>query len=337
MALWLVRAGKRGEQEEFALNNRVAVIGWDDLPDLSQVQTREELYNLLEETYPEIQRKAIISWLSQIWPFVREMQQGDLVALPSKRRPVVYFGRVKGPYVYNPNNPEGAKHTRPVEWFKEIPRDRIDRDILYSLGAFMTVCRIQRNNAEERVVRLLEGKSPEKIKNEEKKEGEGYPADLEEYALDLIRQHIARKFKGHRLAYLVEAILQAEGYFTYRSPEGPDGGVDILAGRGPLGFDEPRLAVQVKSGDAPVGGPELNQLRGAMGKLNARVGLFVSWGGFKGAAEKEKAQSFFEIRLWDANDLIQALLANYERLPDDIQAEIPLKRIWILLPGEEEG
>lgn len=96
---------------------------------------------------------------------------------------------------------------------------------------------------------------------------------MEEYALDLIRQHIARKFKGHRLAYLVEAILQAEGYFTYRSPEGPDGGVDILAGRGPLGFDEPRLAVQVKSGDAPVGGPELNQLRGAMGKLNARVGL----------------------------------------------------------------
>ena len=37
MALWLVRAGKRGEQEEFALNNRVAVIGWDDLPDLSQI------------------------------------------------------------------------------------------------------------------------------------------------------------------------------------------------------------------------------------------------------------------------------------------------------------
>ena len=105
MALWLVRAGKRGEQEEFALNNRVAVIGWDDLPDLSQVQTREELYKRLEETYPEVKRKTLLNWLSQIWPFVREMQQGDLVALPSKRRPVVYLGRVKGPYVYNPNNP----------------------------------------------------------------------------------------------------------------------------------------------------------------------------------------------------------------------------------------
>lgn len=72
------------------------------------------------------------------------------------------MGRVKGPYVYNPNNPEGAKHTRPVEWFKEIPRDKIDRDILYSLGASMTVCRIQRNNAEERIVRIIEGKSSEK-------------------------------------------------------------------------------------------------------------------------------------------------------------------------------
>lgn len=92
MALWLVRAGKRGEQEEFALNNRVAVIGWDDLPDLSQVQTREELYKRLEETYPEVKRKTLLNWLSQIWPFVREMQQGDLVALPSSGGPSFIWG-----------------------------------------------------------------------------------------------------------------------------------------------------------------------------------------------------------------------------------------------------
>lgn len=331
MALWLVRAGKHGENEDFALSRKLAVIGWDDLPDLSSLSSKEALLDLLRKTYPDAKPKALINFASQIWPFAHEIKEGDLVALPSKLRAVIYFGRVKGPYRYQPQNPEGAKHTRPVEWFTEVPRDKLDQDLLYSLGAFMTVCRIQRNNAEERIRQVLEGKPPANGNSTEIEP----PTDLEEHALDLIRQHIARKFKGHRLAYLVEAILQAEGYITYRSPEGPDGGVDIVAGRGPLGFDPPRLAVQVKSGDAPIGTQDLNQLRGAMRKFDAQSGLFVAWGGFKGSVNKEKSQAFFEIRLWDANELIQALLATYERLPDDIQAEIPLKRIWILLPQED--
>jgi len=41
-------------------------------------------------------------------------------------------------------------HYRDVDWLaKDIPRDRFDQDILYSLGAFMTVCRINKNNAFE--------------------------------------------------------------------------------------------------------------------------------------------------------------------------------------------
>jgi len=36
MSVWLVRAGKNGEREDFALENGVAVIGWDELPDLAR-------------------------------------------------------------------------------------------------------------------------------------------------------------------------------------------------------------------------------------------------------------------------------------------------------------
>jgi len=59
MALWLVRAGKYGEQESLALEKGLAVIGWGDLPDLSTVETREELYDLLEKTYTEEKRKTL--------------------------------------------------------------------------------------------------------------------------------------------------------------------------------------------------------------------------------------------------------------------------------------
>ncbi|WP_346864991.1 hypothetical protein [Methanocalculus sp. MSAO_Arc2] len=36
MTLWLVRAGRYGEREQLALEKKIAVIGWDDVPDLSQ-------------------------------------------------------------------------------------------------------------------------------------------------------------------------------------------------------------------------------------------------------------------------------------------------------------
>ena len=44
--------------------------------------------------------------------------------------------------------------------------------------------------------------------------------DLEEAGRDQIAQLIAARFKGHGLTRLVEAILKAQGYITYRSPEG---------------------------------------------------------------------------------------------------------------------
>lgn len=68
--------------------------------------------------------------------------------------------------------------------------------------------------------------------------------DLEELARDQIARLIEARFKGHGLTRLVEAILKAQGYTTYRSPEGADGGADILAGAGPLGFGAPRLCVE---------------------------------------------------------------------------------------------
>jgi len=58
--------------------------------------------------------------------------------------------------------------------------------------------------------------------------------------------------------------------------------------------------------------------------------------GFRGVVEKEAVRQYFKIRLWDADNLVQMIQENYDNLPEDIQSELPLKRIWILLPEEEE-
>jgi len=51
MSLWMVRAGKHGEKEDVALREGVATIGWNDVPDLSSIKTREELEKVYMKTY----------------------------------------------------------------------------------------------------------------------------------------------------------------------------------------------------------------------------------------------------------------------------------------------
>jgi restriction system protein len=40
--------------------------------------------------------------------------------------------------------------------------------------------------------------------------------------------------------------------------------------------------------------------------------------------------------LWDQGDVVDAVLQNYERLDDEIKAELPLKRIWVMVNDEVE-
>ncbi len=51
MKMWLVRAGKSGEREKLALEQNVAVIGWEELPDLTAYGTRDALATLLKATF----------------------------------------------------------------------------------------------------------------------------------------------------------------------------------------------------------------------------------------------------------------------------------------------
>jgi restriction system protein len=333
MSLYMVRAGRQGEQEQTVLENRVVAVGWNRLPDLSKLKSKSELKDLYNSIYEGANQNAVTNMVSQIWRFIHEIQIGDLVALPMKRQPAVAIGRVEGNYEYK-ELASNVRHTRKTKWLKTIPRSEIDQDILYSLGAFMTVCRIERNEAERRVNAMLEGKSH--AQSLSPKEDQEPPIDIETYAKDEIVKLIASKFKGHALASLVDGVLKAQGFVTETSPPGPDGGVDIFASRGSLGFERPRICVQVKSTSNLCDVKTLRELAGVMTKKKADQGLLVSWSGFTNSLDKEAKDDFFVIRLWDSDDLMNALFENYDRLNEELKAELPLKRIWTLV-REQEG
>lgn len=344
MAVWLMRAGGHGEYESKFIQEKRVYVTWEQLDvDLCQLQNRSELVDVMTQRYPGEKPKTIQNWVSQVWPFAHGIQEGDLVILPLKTQRAIQVGEIVGKYHFVAKGPDPFYHWRPVKWVGEaIPRNHFGQDLLYSFGAFMTICRIERNNAEQRIRSMYgSGWKPETLKSVTQPsltavEEPAGDTDLEESARDQIARLIQVRFKGHALTRLVEGILQAQGYITYRSPEGADGGVDILAGAGPLGFGQPRLCVEVKSESSPIDRPSVDKLLGAISKFGADEGLFVSWNGFKVNVQKEMAPSFFKVRLWTQKELLEALFEVYERLDEDLKAELPLKRIWTVATQEEE-
>ncbi len=336
MALWLVRAGRYGEDENAAIEKGMVIIGWREVPGTIDVQNYEEMKEKLSEIYPENSSKAIMNFAAQFWAFISRIQKGDYVALPLKTRSMIAIGEVVGDYQYL-----DGRHIRKVKWIKDdMPRNIFGQDLLYSFGAAMTVCQIKRNNAEERVKEILVGKpDPYFVAKKvseitgteiETEDSEERFVDLEEQAVDQIRMLIESKFRGHNLTRLIEAILNVQGYQTFMSPEGPDGGIDILAGYGPMGFDKPRICVEVKSGGVQ-NDSAIRELEGVMSRVGADQGLFVSWDGFNKTAISKTKDIFFKVRLWDDKKVIANLLSCYGELPDEIQAELPMKRIWIVV------
>lgn len=147
---------------------------------------------------------------------------------------------------------------------------------------------------------------------------------------DRIRSHVAQEFRKHDLTHLVAEILTVLGFHCEVSPPGPDGGVDIIAGTGPLGLDAPTLIVEVKSEPTPIGARVLHGLHSAMTQHTADQALLVAWGGVTKPAELEFKRDRTKFRVWDAEALLGKLFETYDRLPTEIRTRIPLQQVWVL-------
>jgi hypothetical protein len=155
---WIVRAGQNGENEQLARTQSVVVIGWKELPDLSAVESRDELKSIYERTYPDQSAASRGQQLGMVHRFVREIQPGDLVVLPLKTQPgSVAVGRVASGYEFRPE-PEfanDANHTRRVIWLStDAPYAAFDPDLQEAFGSQGTVREFRQPDA---YTRLLAG------------------------------------------------------------------------------------------------------------------------------------------------------------------------------------
>lgn len=348
MTVWVIRAGRHGEREQWCLTHGAAGGGWSEVDSLTSCTSRDEVRALVDEAYPTESNGKRANWTGQLWA-LRNIAVGDIVILPLKSSASIAIGTCTGGYHYEAS--DEIRHQVSVNWQRDdVPRSAIKDDLLFTLGAIMTIFKASRNNAEQRFQAVLDtGVDPGSLGLPASAPGgtsgnvvEADDAVTDPVAVptletirDRVRTHVAENFKGHRLTELIADILRARGFVCDVSPAGPDQGVDILAGSGPLGLSSPTVIVEVKSEEGQIRAPVVRGLQGAMLSNRSDQGLLVAWGGITKDAKREIRTDRLTMRVWDADDLLDQLFDIYEQLPESTRAAIPLKHAWVL--DEEAG
>jgi restriction system protein len=156
--------------------------------------------------------------------------------------------------------------------------------------------------------------------------------DIEQTTHDFILKRLAQELKGHPFAEFVASLLATMGYRTRVSPEGPDGGVDIIAHKDELGFEPPIIKVQVKSNEGSIGDPVVSALYGKVS--SGEFGLLVTLGTFTNQARNfERSKS--NLRLIDGEALVNLILLHYEQFDSRYKGLLPLKQVYVPEPLEE--
>ncbi len=306
---------------------------------------------LMAQSRPEAGDKTNANHAAQLNAFANRIAVGDIVVLPIKQHGQLAFGVVTGEYEYQ-SGPGVLNHVRKVDWKRrDVPRTAINKDLLYSLGAFSTVVQISRNDAAYRFGRILAGAetdpgaragvdlvlpkaSDDVVDSDEAMASDGQ--DIIRYSRDRILSRIRERFAGYDLQDLVAEILRAEGMTCKVPPKGADGGIDIIAGSGVLGISAPTIIVQVKSQASRVGSEVLDQLGGVVSQHGADHGLLVVMGGLTPQAQQKVDAQRLKVAVWDAEDLVDRLLKHYDVMPASITDAIPLRRAWLIDEGGDQ-
>jgi restriction system protein len=328
---WLIRPPKNGHHDDYAIESGIVTGDFGVRGDLSDHIEQEQVLEEVELANPGLRTGKIESMARQLFTLLHEMSAGDLIIHPHQGRTRIAIG-ILLPEVVSDRDGHPA---REVEWLRtDVPKGELHADLHHSLASGLQVCELSRNNALERIeVIVADGRDPGPFMSSGKsgKSLDNMSAtEIETHLRNGFTAHVGSVFAGHDMARLAAALLEAEGYKVHVSPPGPDGGCDLLAGRGTLGFDGPTIAGQVKSGDIVVDDLVFQSLTGVIQSRGADRGLIVSWAGVTRPVAKEIERYPFKYAIWDKQDICEKLVDHYDALPLWIRDRIRIRKVPVL-------
>ncbi|GLK19033.1 restriction endonuclease [Herbiconiux flava] len=313
-------------------------IGWNLIPDLRTISLeRSDLKALLRESYPEAKEGALPIWAGILHRFAEEISPGDLIIAPRKADRTLAFGEVTSGYYWDASASD-HKHRVGVRWIRDaVPRSVFSKDALYEIGSAVTLFRVRNYEDEFRTfvasdsaeaVQQLVTRQSEEPEQAVRRADDTPDADrIENYTRDFVTDRILRGMSHRDFEEFVAELLRAVGYQARTTQYSNDGGVDVIAHRDPFGLEPPVIKVQCKHLTGTIGSPEVNQLTGTLAR--GELGLFVSLGSYSREA-KALERNRQDLRLIDGDEVIDLVLANYEKFANRWRSIIPLRNVYVV-------
>ena len=328
--MWMVRAGAGGQLIEEFKGTSLVAIGWTELGDMSRYHGRADFAQAVARACPGSKPGQRASSAGQTYRFVREMAVGDGVLSYDSSERYYLVGEVIGDYEYRPERSTEYPNIRPVRWLGVVPRDALSVAARNSLGAISTLFLVPAPIADEMRAQLGGSKpadagAPALAETGAAEQVDDLYRDVQSQGIEFIKDKVSA-LDWHEMQELVAGLLRAMGYKTRISPSGSDRGKDIVASPDGLGFEDPRIVVEVKHRTAAMGAPEIRSFLG--GRHDHDKGLYVSTGGFTKDARYEAERGRIPVTLMDLDDLVRSLLEHYERMDVEMQRLIPLRKVY---------
>ena len=140
---------------------------------------------------------------------------------------------------------------------------------------------------------------------------------------------IIKKLKNEQSPYdfehFIAHLLTCMGYHARVTKASGDGGIDVIAHRGELGFEPPIIKVQCKQSTGSFGRPEVQKLYGSIER--DEMALFVTLGAYSTEARTFE-QTKSNLRLLDGKDIVDLVQRHYTSFSPRYRALIPLKQTF---------
>lgn len=306
--------------------DRYIAIGWAKMGDLQKIApTREAFKQVVADTYPEMKAGAIPIAAGTLFKFATEMTIGDLVIYPSKDDRIINVGKITSSYKYEPAKDGTCPHRHEVKWIKHLPRANFTQNALHEIGSAVTLFQVK--NFADEFVAASEGK-PINAAEVDSELVDETSANTEDLTVDFIIKRLKSGLTPYQFEFFIAHLLERMGYHARVTQQTGDGGVDIIAHKDELGFDEPIIKVQCKQTLGAIGQPDVAQLYGHVG--SREKGLFVTLGDYTSQA-KQFERGKDNLRLIDGETLAELIFSHYEQFEPRYQMLLPLKKMYV--PG----
>jgi restriction system protein len=308
------------------VTDKFIAVGWPAVGDLSKLPaTREAFKKAVAAAYPNKKPGAIPVDAGTLFKFATEMEEGDLVVYPSKPDRMVNIGTIASDYLFKPSEDKEFPNRRRVNWKRHVPRTDFSQNALHEIGSAVTLFQVK--NFAEEFLAAFEGK-PIESADVDAQTIEAASASTEEMTVDFVIKRVKSALDPYQFEKFIGHLLERMGYHARVTQKSGDGGVDIIAHKDQLGFEEPVIKVQCKQTLNPIGQPSVAQLYGHVGAR--QKGLFVTLGDYTPQARQfERGKD--NLRLIDGSELVELILEHYEQFEPRYQMLLPLKRVYV--PG----